>query len=582
MVAVSSDLNVFGRTGVGLVRLIDNLRLNVVSVLIAVILTALLVAGIAGTAMTFVKVDEISAVWRAFDTGLARRLMLQSELRTHLGFGGLMQHFHDFVLTGDPLARQAVTTDIARLREIRPAYVVAGASAEEKAALDQVYRLIDAYDRAMPAVADAIARHENPGRAHALQGMDEAPAAAAIDRLAAHLKDEHKISADRVEDAAWMVSATVSGVMLLNGVLLLLLAVFIFWFTRYRIARPLGRLGGSMMSLSQGQTGIGVPFLDKTDEVGDMARAVEIFRDSMIRADSLEAQKRAAEAERHSRAQQREALTDAFGHSATRLLETVHNAVDEVHVVAENLSALAEETGRQAVAAAGASQQSSANVETVAAAAVELEATGHEISRGVGDSAAITREGVTAIDGLATTMGALDRAAARIGEIVTLINEIAAQTGLLALNASIEAQRAGNAGRGFAVVAGEVKTLARQTAHATEGIAEQIHGIQSITGEAVGALERVSEIIRRADKVVSGIAVAVEQQNSATRSIARNVHEAARGNQEVSCGVGEVSSAAESTGEMAVRMVDVIRILAEEARVMKTEVESFLSDVKAI
>ncbi|MEW5729016.1 MAG: methyl-accepting chemotaxis protein [Pseudomonadota bacterium] len=575
------DLNAFGRAVAGMGRFAANVRLKLVSILISVLMAALLTAGVVGTVSTFAALSEISTVWRAFDAGLARRLVLLSELRQHLGFGGLMQHFHDYLLTGDPLLRQAVTTDLAKLKEVAPAYVTAGASAEEQDALKTVYALVDAYAAAMPLILDAVAQGKSTHEIHQIGNIDEAPALAALHRLGDLLKAEHKTASDKVEDATWTVGATVAAVMLLNGVLLLALALFFFWFTRYRIVRPLDSLGGVMGFLSRGDKSVAVPLVDKSDEIGDMARAVEVFKESMIRADQLEAQKRAADQALLERAQRREQLTADFGHSATRLLQAVNHAVDQVRENANALLAVAEETGRQAHSVASSAQEASENVQAVATATQQLGASGRDISHSVTRSAAITRNAVVGIEGLSATMGALDSAAEKIGEIVTLIGEIAAQTNLLALNASIEAQRAGDAGRGFAVVANEVKALASQTARATDEIGEQVSSIQTTTRDAVSALKSVGTTIMEADEVVATIASAVQEQNAATDSIVRNVNDAARGNQEVSGAIAEVSSAAEHNGEMASHLVTVTDTLAAEASGMKAEVERFLAAVRA-
>lgn len=578
---IGKDLNTFGRGAMAIGWFISNLRLKLISILISSLMGVLLAAGAIGTVTAISSVSEISAVWRAFDTGLARKLVLLSELRHHLGFGGLVQHFGDYVLSGDPLLRQAVIRDIAKVKEIVPAYVTAGTSAEEGAALSAVLELVEAYERALAGAAQAVERGLSPQARHAQAKVDDKTALTAIERLGAILKEEHRASADRVDNVTWSVGATVVAVMGISALLLLALAGFFFWFTRYRIVRPLDSLGGVMGHLSHGDKSVAVPLVDKEDEIGDMARAVEIFKDSMIRTDQLEEQKRAADRVLLERAQCREDLTDTFGSHATRLLAEVHNAVAQVRETATALLALAEQTELQAQSVANSAEVATSNIQAVASATEQLSASGCEISRSVSNSAGITRNAVTGIEGLSTTMGALDNAAEKIGEIVTLIGEIAAQTNLLALNASIEAQRAGDAGRGFSVVANEVKALAGQTARATGEIADQVHAIQSTTRDAVAALKLVGTTIVQADEVVATIASAVVEQNAATESIVRNVSDSARGTLEVSGAIVKVSAAAEHTGHMAARMVEVTNSLAAEAQTMKVEVQQFLTSVRA-
>jgi methyl-accepting chemotaxis protein len=581
MSAQTHDLNGLGRSVAGVAWYFNNIRLRLVSVVISGLMALLLTAGVVGAVVTFASVHEIGSVWRNFDTGVARRLVLLSDLREHMGFGGLTQHFRDFILTGDPLLKQAITQDFAKLREIGPAYVTAGASAEEQRALSTIYGLVESYERAFPRVADAISRKEPAEKVHAAAAVDERPALAALEAMGEILGKEHKLSADRVEDAMWRVGATVLVVMLLTGLLLLLLAVFFYWFIRHRIVRPVDELGGVMLQLSQGNHSAVVPLIEKEDEIGDMARAVEVFKESMIRADELETQKRIADQTRVQRAQRREKLTDDFGEIATKVLSVVDESVRKVRDSATSLRTVAESTGHQANSVAAAAEQATSNAQAVASATEELSASGRDISYSVTSSADITREAVVGIESLDTTMSALGHAAEKIGEIVVLIGEIAAQTNLLALNASIEAQRAGDAGKGFAVVANEVKVLASQTARATEEIGEQVEGIQKTTRSAVGALKEVGATIQRADEVVASIASAITEQNATTQSIAQNVSHTADGSRMVSKSIIEVSAAAEHTGAMAAEMVKVTAALNAEAHTMRSEVETFLAAVKA-
>ena len=346
------------------------------------------------------------------------------------------------------------------------------------------------------------------------------------------------------------------------------------------ITRPLNRIKGYMLALAGGDRATAVPALERRDEIGEMARAVQVFREAMSRAEEMEAQARAEQEREIQRGRKRELLTADFDVMIRRVIDKLTNTVGHVHSTSQGLHAAADQTSSQSSAVAAAAEQAAANVRTVAAAAEELGSTTQEISRRVQDTTRITQEAVAGVRTADGTVEGLAAAAQKIGEIVSLINDIAAQTNLLALNATIEAARAGDAGKGFAVVAGEVKHLANQTARATSDIAEQINGIQATTRSTVEAIKAVGGAIGRVDEVVASIAAAVEQQNAATQEIARNVHEAAHGNMEVTRNISDVSQAAISTGDMAGKMYKVADELQEAGASLGKHVETFLGSVR--
>ena len=378
----------------------------------------------------------------------------------------------------------------------------------------------------------------------------------------------------------WRLGASVGGVMLVSAILLVLLTLFFFWFTRFRVLIPINASARSMRQLADGDKAAQVPFIEKSDELGDMARTVAIFRENMIRADHLEAEKRAADQVVLDQANLRAALTGAFGVSADRLLAVVDGSVAKVRQSSHEVLRLAEETGAEAAAVATTAGQAASNVQQVAAAAEQMGASIQEIGSSVGRSTDITRLAVEGISALDSTMVELSTATETIGEIVALIEEVAAQTNLLALNASIEAQRAGDAGKGFAVVANEVKNLAGQTARATSEISEHIGGIQGRTQAAVRALKDVAGTVTEADAVVSSIAAAIEQQSATTREIVRNVHEAAQSNSHVTEAMNRLATEAGLVKNTAASMVETIDELGREAAEMQNTVRTFLAEVR--
>jgi methyl-accepting chemotaxis protein len=274
-------------------------------------------------------------------------------------------------------------------------------------------------------------------------------------------------------------------------------------------------------------------------------------------------------------------MIDDFEANVKAVVDTVASASTELQSNAQSMSATAEETNRQSSAVAAASEQATANVQTVASAAEELASSVAEIGRQVSQSASIAAMAVDEAKRTDATVQGLSEAAQKIGEVVRLISDIASQTNLLALNATIEAARAGEAGKGFAVVASEVKSLANQTAKATEEIAAQIGAIQSSTNDAVGAIQSIGKTIGEINDIASSISAAVEEQGAATREIARNVQEASQGTTEVSSNIAGVTQAAGETGSAASQVLSAAGELSSQAERLKAEVESFLTTVRA-
>lgn len=359
------------------------------------------------------------------------------------------------------------------------------------------------------------------------------------------------------------------------------LFVVIAWLIARSIVVPIYGLTVVMGRLAEGQRWITIPFTDKGDEVGVMARAVEVFRQGLVRAEALDKEAKAKHEAELEQARRRAQLTDGFNTAVGRTMAKLAGAVDEVGAAVSGLRDAARETAEQSAAVAAAAEQSSANVQAVAGATEELGASTQEISRRVQESRTISREAVSGIEAAASRVHSLKNATSRIDEIVRLIEDIASQTNLLALNATIEAARAGEAGKGFAVVAHEVKSLATQTARATGEIQAQIAQVQGSTRDVVETITNVHDVVTAVDQVVTSIAAAVEEQNSSTAEIARNIHEAATGNASVSESITRVSQVATGTGTMAERMHAVAQQLETEAADLRREVEVFLAGMNA-
>jgi methyl-accepting chemotaxis protein len=366
-----------------------------------------------------------------------------------------------------------------------------------------------------------------------------------------------------------------------SGVVLLVIGAGLFGMG-LGVIKPVSRMTEVMQRLAEGKLESDIPSLARTDEIGSMARAVQVFKDSALRVKAMESEQAAfhdkLEADRKAAMYQ---VADSFEKAVGNIVKAVSAASAEIEAAASSLTKTAETTQGLSTTVTEASDRSSANVQSAASAAEEMASSVSEIARQVQASHEVTAAAVQQAEQTNARIAELSQSAGRIGEVVKLITAIAEQTNLLALNATIEAARAGDAGRGFAVVAAEVKALSVQTAKATEEVGAQIAQMQAATDQSVAAIKQIGGTITQISEISSAIAGAVEEQGVATREISRNVQQAALGATEVAGSISDVSRGAEKTGQESGQVHGFARSLLNESNHLKLEVEKFLQTIRA-
>jgi methyl-accepting chemotaxis protein len=389
-----------------------------------------------------------------------------------------------------------------------------------------------------------------------------------------------EVTADHAEAsiarATWQLA--LAGLLAVVGLAVFVLSI---WIVAYRVVRPLTGMAAVMRRLADGDRSVEVPSLARQDEIGDMAAAVAVFRDNAVKAERLAAEQHAEEARKEERRQRVEKLAQGFDGRASDVIRAVDASLGQMRGRAELLSSVARDNAGVAEAVSRAADSTSSNVQTVATATEELSSSIAEIGRRVEQSNRISQRAVDEADATNKSIQSLADAAERIGAVVKLISDIAGQTNLLALNATIEAARAGEAGKGFAVVASEVKSLATQTAKATDEIAQQIAAMQGATQHSVEAIRGIGQTIGEMSGIAAGIASAVQEQSAATREIANSVQQVAAGTQEVSSSVAGMNESAAATGGAAKELLGATAELTAESQRLRREVDQFLAEIRS-
>jgi methyl-accepting chemotaxis protein len=348
-----------------------------------------------------------------------------------------------------------------------------------------------------------------------------------------------------------------------------------------RVIRPLHTIRDAMLKVAGGDLTVDTGYAQRQDEIGALAGALDTFKQQAVDKLRIEEQERERNAGATSRQRTIEAYVGEFETMVRQTLGQLDDASGQMRTTSADLSAVSSQTNTRVQVAQRASGEASMSVESVASASVELSASIDDISRQASHAAGIASRAVKSAQETDSTVQGLAKTAGRIGEVVGLINSIAAQTNLLALNATIEAARAGEAGRGFAVVASEVKSLASQTAKATDEISEQIADIQKVAGDAIDAIKGIGSIIGEVNEVATAIAAAVEEQGAATQEITRSTQHAAQGTKNVSENISGVKTDADAAAAAADNVKRASQTLETQSHQLGSQVTEFLGKIRA-
>ncbi|MCP5093845.1 MAG: methyl-accepting chemotaxis protein [Gammaproteobacteria bacterium] len=494
---------------------------------------------------------QVVADGRQGGAGQVTKTEILSRIRSALGYGNMIHQFKNYVLRQDEPRIKKIRKGVAAARKEFAAYRSLGVTSVEAKALDAIEGVVAAYDSNLDNAARLAKQGKTPEEIDRVVKIDDGPALKGMTRLIAEIAVQNRKGRQILTRSIANVKLLAAIIMAVAIVVMGLLIALSIWALNFRIVRPIRRITDVMGLLADGETDIEIHGHEDDTEIGEMARALVTFRSSTkenerLRTERLKDRERSVD-------EQKQAMRDlisALDTGVAQIVERIRAAATQMGDVAKQMSETVSLTSEEAGNATSASEQASANVQAVAAATEEMTSTVAEIARQMSQSTDIANRAVDEAQKTNDVMLGLSTSAEKIGNVVNLISEIAEQTNLLALNATIEAARAGEAGKGFAVVAQEVKSLAQQTAKATEEISGQVEAIRGETTDAVEAIESIGSTIQEISQIATGTASTVGEQETTIKEIAQSCHDAASGTGDVDQSIGRVSQHAENANSL--------------------------------
>ncbi len=549
------------------------IRLLGLSCIAALVVAAAII--VFGGVRNATNVTAVGETWSEFETGVLAKRGHLSGMRDALGYGGIIHHFNEYLLTQDRLSIPEIQDSIISLNVALTGYRSVGLTPAEEQAVGELTAVLKEYVLAVATAEDLIVMGSPAGEVFTAIQVDDEPAFAALELLDRELDaavSQARATVTGTVDRAVTFSVAMTAV---STVILLVVVAAMAWLVLRRITARVRRLGAVMTSLADGERAVDVPEVSARDEIGDMARTVQVFKETAAQVDALHARQE-AESRQNREQLEREMrqIADTLEQEMTNSVSSIQERSDTMRTIAQNMASSAQRVNTESDTAADRSREAETYVAAVAAAAEEMSMTVDEIRRQVDVANSQAKNAVAQVGEAEKVLSGLASASEQIGRVVDLIRDIAEQTNLLALNATIEAARAGEAGKGFAVVAGEVKTLATQTSKATDEISVQVETLRQTTGAVVQAMTNVAGANTELNDAASAIAAAIEQQSATTQDIAGKAQQMSQITQAVADTVGKVSESSVESRRMSEQVETVSgEIAGDMARLQSTIVE---------